>query len=432
MVPIGDEVHRVACRLGLFSGKLRVGVDGAPPQVIKPEKLDAIGLHRRCPVRIAGRDAWLMLTPTMLLTTRIDLVVDGRSVESGEPVDTAPVRRNRRMLGFLAYYVLVAGVVSLALGPVTVPLIERFTYKGAWRPELGGRVSSIEDLHKIPALGEERRAAAESLLRQSLKLRPHFSPVELPGRRDWLYTNLELGQTFAEYVALSPLKIAEGRGTIYIRPVGDFSPEQRRVVELTAEFLGDFYGLPVKVTEVTPLGDLPAKARRHNSVTGTSQILTTHVANRLLKPTKPRDALFYLAFTSDDLWVGPLNFVYGQAFPRDGLGVWSIHRNGDPAGDADAFRLCLRRTVKTAAHEVGHLVGINHCTSFACCMCGSNHRAENDSRPLAFCPECVCKLLWMFEAGAAGRYAKLARFCRVNGLARDAAIFEKLERALKN
>ncbi len=59
------------------------------------------------------------------------------------------------------------------------------------------------------------------------------------------------------------------------------------------------------------------------------------------------------------------------------MGVWSIYRNGDPRQGDDAFRLCLRRTIKTATHETGHMFSMYHCTLFECNMCGSNHRVEN-------------------------------------------------------
>jgi archaemetzincin len=431
MIPVGDDVHRLACRHGRFSGRLRAGVDGAALERLQPEKLDLLGLYRRYPLTVAGETVFILLRPTLWLTTRIDLVAGGKSIETGKPIALEPIRRNGRMLAFLAYYLLVAAAASLALRPVIKSLAERLAYKGAWTPELGGKVSTEEALARIPALSDAERARAAQILRQSVKLRAHFAPIERPGPNDWLYNNLELGQTFADYVAASPLKPEEGRRVIYLRPVGRFTPEQLRVLDLTGEFLASFYNLPVKVLDEFPLIEVPSEARRYNSTTSTQQVLTKHVADRILRPTRPKDALFYLAFTSSDLWVGHFNFVYGQAFPKDGLGVWSIYRNGDPAEGPGAFRLCLRRTVKTAAHEIGHLVGIRHCTSFDCCMCGVNNREEGDRRPLPFCPECISKVLWVFNPRPAERYAKLRGFCERNGLGKEADLYAKLERALR-
>ena len=69
--------------------------------------------------------------------------------------------------------------------------------------------------------------------------------------------------------------------------------------------------------------------------------------------------LAYLALTASDLWPGQgWNFVFGEASLRQRIGVWSIYRNGDPETD---FQLCLRRTLSTASHETGHILGMAHC-----------------------------------------------------------------------
>ena len=95
------------------------------------------------------------------------------------------------------------------------------------------------------------------------------------------------------------------------------------------------------------------------------QIQTPYVLNEVLKPNRPKDALAYLCFTASDLYPdGNWNFVFGQASLRDRTGVWSIHRKGDPAAGAEAFRQCLVRTLHTASHETGHILTIQHCTAF--------------------------------------------------------------------
>src|SRR5207302_2667502 len=113
----------------------------------------------------------------------------------------------------------------------------------------------------------------------------------------------------------------------------------------------------------------------------------------------PDDALAYLALTASDLWPGEgWNFVFGQANLRQRLGVWSLYRNGDPGADAASYRRCLRRTLATATHEMGHVLTLKHCTAFSCLMNGSNHQEERDSRPLHPCPVCQHKLLWNLQA----------------------------------
>jgi archaemetzincin len=66
----------------------------------------------------------------------------------------------------------------------------------------------------------------------------------------------------------------------------------------------------------------------------------------------------------------------------------------DPETD---FHLCLRRTLSTASHETGHILGMAHCTAYSCLMNGSNHQEEKDRRPMHLCPVCLRKLCWNLQ-----------------------------------
>ena len=44
-----------------------------------------------------------------------------------------------------------------------------------------------------------------------------------------------------------------------------------------------------------------------------------------------------------------------KAAPEQGVGIWSIYRNGDPEKSPEELKLCLMRTIQTAAHELGHV-----------------------------------------------------------------------------
>jgi len=54
-----------------------------------------------------------------------------------------------------------------------------------------------------------------------------------------------------------------------------------------------------------------------------------------------------IAFTASDLWPGPgWNFVFGLASLRERVGVWSIHRFGNPSKGQAAFTQTLLRTLQ--------------------------------------------------------------------------------------
>ncbi|HUU43409.1 MAG TPA: archaemetzincin, partial [Planctomycetota bacterium] len=191
----------------------------------------------------------------------------------------------------------------------------------------------------------------------------------------------------------------------------------RRVVTDAADFIRVYFDMPVRVEKDLPLSLIPRKARRRDPAFGVEQVLTGYVLDELLKPRLPVDAFAYIAFTASDLWPGEgWNFVFGQASLRERVGVWSIHRFGDPSADDAAFRLTLRRTLQTGTHELGHMFSMLHCTRYECNMCGSNSLGESDRRPLTLCPECVAKVCWATSQDPVERYRRLAAFAEKHGL----------------
>ena len=208
--------------------------------------------------------------------------------------------------------------------------------------------------------------------------------------------------------------------------MGEFTEDERKIVNLSAEYLGLYFERPVRVLDDLELDVIPEKARRVHPNWGVKQILSTYVLSDVLKPRLPDDAAAYIAFTASDLWPGRgWNFVFGQASLRDRVGVWSIHRNGDPSTSDEAFRVCLRRTLKTATHETGHMFSMRHCTAYECNMCGSNHREESDRHPLYLCPQCHAKLAWATNAMPVERFNRLAAFCKALGLEDELQYYER-------
>lgn len=268
--------------------------------------------------------------------------------------------------------------------------------------------------------------SAESLPSPFDKLLPLHVKLGTPQPGEWLAEHDESGQTYGQYIRNRPVKPDRRRRTIYVQPLGEFSELQTKLIDITAAYMGTYFDLPVRVLAEVPLSSIPAQARRTHPTWGDKQILTTYILNEVLRPRMPRDACVYIAFTTSDLWAGKgWNFVFGQASLRQRVGVWSIYRNGDPAAGDDAFRLCLRRTLKTATHETGHMFSMAHCTLYECNMCGSNHRAESDSHPLALCPHCLAKLCHATGADPEIRFKKLIAFCKTNGLEAEQAFWQK-------
>ena len=263
------------------------------------------------------------------------------------------------------------------------------------------------------------------------RLRPLALPLGEPQPGDWLAEHKEDGQTFAQYLAARPIRRTKDLKAIYLVLLGDFTPEQRRVIDITQEYLAVFYQTPVKVLREMPLTDVPARARRKHPTWGMEQIQTPYVLDEVLKPTRPKDALAYLCFTSSDLYPDDdWNFVFGQASLRDRTGVWSIYRKGDPAESPAAFQKCLMRTLHTASHETGHILTIEHCTAFACNMNGVNSLAEADRRPLHLCPVCLRKVCWNLQLEPAEYLGRLEAFCKKHKLDDEAKWYAQAREGL--
>jgi archaemetzincin len=107
--------------------------------------------------------------------------------------------------------------------------------------------------------------------------------------------------------------------------------------------------------------------------------------------------------------------------------VWSLRRLGDPELEPKTF---LRRMLKIAMHETGHMFGIRHCTRFDCGMNGANHQDEADGQPMWFCPEEEMKIWWGFGVEPAERYRRLAEFSATKGLEHEADFWRLSEQAV--
>lgn len=294
---------------------------------------------------------------------------------------------------------------------------------------LGGLDSSCRPQEEWPGRRRTLELAAERLPQPYESLKVLHRPLGKPQAGEWLAVHKEPGQSLAEYKRSDPVRPGPRLRAIYIQPLGEFTADQEKVLRKAVEYMGLYFTVPVQVRPRLP-ADAPAEARRERF--GATQILTSWVLDSVLKPRIPGDALAFLAFASDDLWPGPgWNFVFGEASLQERVGVWSIFRNGNPSESEAAFRLCLRRTIQTATHEIGHILGMLHCVAFPCNMNGSNHRMESDARPLALCPPCLAKLCWNVGADPAARYERLVRFCEREGFREETGFLSKALRIVR-
>jgi archaemetzincin len=190
--------------------------------------------------------------------------------------------------------------------------------------------------------------------------------------------------------------------------------------------MGPFFGLALTVDEQVPLEAIPAEAQRVPYEGANKQLLTTYLLQKVLPRYRRNTDAAVIGLSAVDLWAGEgWNFVFGQGSLTERVGVWSMARNGDPDAGPEMRHVSIVRTLKTATHETGHMLGIQHCTAYECGMNGSNNTDERDRQPVEFCPECQAKLWWACNLDPAARSAKLGEIAQKHELTALAAWWQR-------
>ncbi len=263
---------------------------------------------------------------------------------------------------------------------------------------------------------------SEQTVIDSLKLID--APLSQPQPGDWLFNNPEKGQTFEQYKNFTPLAPDAKHSIFYLQPLGSFTPKESKIILSLVEFLEAFYSIKVKVLENLSDEIINGETIRFSS-TGNHQILTHYVIDSVLAPRMPDSAFIYMCITNRDLYTGEKNnFVFGQATYKRRLAVSSMQRFLD-----DPEKL-LVRTIKTATHETGHMLGIKHCTYAICLMNGCNNIDELDRRPCHLCSECTKKIYWSLKFNLKDRYHQLKEVYQKYNMQEEVEFTKKSEKVL--
>lgn len=92
-----------------------------------------------------------------------------------------------------------------------------------------------------------------------------------------------------------------------------------------------------------------------------------------------------------DLFVPELNFIFGTA-QFGGNAIVALPRLRQAFyGLPDDDSLFFQRMVKEIFHELGHALGLRHCTKH-CVMQFSNSLSDTDRKPDSFCQRCLLLL----------------------------------------
>jgi archaemetzincin len=104
---------------------------------------------------------------------------------------------------------------------------------------------------------------------------------------------------------------------------------------------------------------------------------------------RKKDVNRVLGVVDVDIFVPELNFVFGEAaFPGKSalISLWRLKAVFN--GGLPNVKLFEERSLKEAVHELGHTLGLKHCSRSSCVMHFSNSIFDTDKKQNLFCDEC--------------------------------------------
>jgi archaemetzincin len=163
-----------------------------------------------------------------------------------------------------------------------------------------------------------------------------------------------------------------------VQPMGDIA---RSSVEEAAGSARNHFGFEIEVADPVPALDAAWDARRLQ--------FQSVLFMRALAAMPSNGAVRVLGITACDLFIPALTFVFGQAQLDGVLSLVSVARlrqgfYGLPE-DPELFRV---RTRKEVAHELGHTLGLTHCSNRECAMSLSTTIYQVDAKHDRFCEAC--------------------------------------------
>jgi archaemetzincin len=254
--------------------------------------------------------------------------------------------------------------------------------------------------------------------------------LAIPKDGDWLKQHEEKDQSFEQYISKKPVTVTKDRNVIYLQPIGIFSKTEDKMLVLTAEYIGYFFGLKTVLLEPISVDDFPRDKKR--TLFETEQLDAGYIIHTILPSKIPDDGIVIMGLTAWDLYPNPdWNFVFGLASYSKRTAVTSMFRFEDYDFRDGNYSLCLNRLIKTSAHEISHMFTVPHCVHGECLMNGANHIVELDGQPNALCSVCLAKLSWNLDFDNVRRMKKMISFCKKHQLDTDAVILQKQYEILK-
>jgi archaemetzincin len=317
---------------------------------------------------------------------------------------------------------------------------DEFSFHGRFRKPTESGVYKALKLNAIKKKNNQQLIQKLSLQDELFeKLIKHFPKLPQPqNEMDWLVTYHELEQSCQQFFKETPAIEESNIKFIYYIRMGDFTQTNLKFADLF-DYAKAFFGensikelsdhiqididsskrlVKAKYRDILTYN---LKARFHND----KFQIQAQSFHKLLKRIMPNDAMCLIAFTDHDLYIedGDL-FVAGLCDGALRVGGFSCFRYNPALSfsetnwfqskhkklSASLDNILLTRSSKLLVHETCHLLGIDHCVYFDCCMNGSGHLEEDFRQSMFLCPIDLKKLWMIFGFDIMQRYSAMLRF----------------------
>lgn len=161
--------------------------------------------------------------------------------------------------------------------------------------------------------------------------------------------------------------------TIYFAVYKGVDPARMEsIIQMVSE---ELFNIPIKMLEVEP--EVPAAAY----VETRKKYYAGKMVEDLTK-YKPDNAIALIALTNVDIFIGRRPHIRGLANPETGVGIVSLFR----MNQGSDYRMKMR-LLKETLHELGHLLGQEHCDEQISCVMAYSVDVETlDLKYKTFCP----------------------------------------------
>lgn len=130
-----------------------------------------------------------------------------------------------------------------------------------------------------------------------------------------------------------------------------------------------------------PFSALDKRRNQYNSTRILEELLAYHGRENLVDRV--------LAVIDVDIYSSELNYVFGEAFTPGKVALVSLWRlKPEFYGVDDDLSLFSMRVLKESMHELGHTLGLDHCSRSFCVMHFSNSVFDTDKKQSLFCDQC--------------------------------------------